>query len=81
MKTLIRTPRDNHGVVFAGNAFLVIGGEGLKKTEKCTLESVPGFSGRPVWFMNCREEFISLQNFYSYPELLPVHDDFRLENC
>ena len=64
---MTRTPRDYHGVIFAGKAFLVIGGEDVKRTEKCTWDGQ---------FVTCRKEFMELESFYSYPELFPVNDDF-----
>ena len=33
----LKTARDGHGVIFNGEAFLVVGGRDEKKTEKCTL--------------------------------------------
>ena len=33
----LQTPRDGHGVIFDGDVFMIIGGEGNLKTEECTL--------------------------------------------
>ena len=43
----LKTRRSGHGVIFDGEVFLVIGGEGDKKTEKCKL-SGNGFF-KPHW--------------------------------
>ena len=74
--TLINGRRD-HGAIFDGEKFLVIGGDiggNPVKNEVCTL------SGST---MTCVEQSSSLDNYAYYPELFLVAEDFGkdLQNC
>ena len=53
--------------VFAGSAFLVIGGHGTHQTEKCQLTSGT---------MSCSTQEPTLDYHYKWPELILVEDDF-----
>ena len=67
--------RNNHGAIFEGNHFLVIGGDPYEdwhddnslKTEKCTLTG----SG-----MICEEQQPELEGYSEYPELFLVPGDY-----
>ena len=63
----LKNPRDEHNVVFDGSNFLVFGGSGTKKTEKCTILNNQ---------MTCTEQTPELTNFSIYPELFLVQIDF-----
>merc|ERR1711892_882316 len=58
--------RYGHNVIFDGAHFLVIGGLGTKKTEKCTL-----VNGQ----MTCAEQNSELSEYAFYPELYMVPSD------
>lgn len=64
------TKRQGHNVIFNGVHFLIVGGEGSKKTEKCQL-----VSGQ----MTCAEQSPELANYHYYPELTLVPVDFCKE--
>ena len=61
--------REDHGAIFDGIYFLIIGGYGETiKTEKCSL------SGST---MTCQQQQPELTEYQQYPELFLVPDNFR----
>ena len=62
------TGRAKHGAIFDGSNFIVIGGgSGRMKTEKCTL-----FDST----MTCQSQQNELTDYFDYPELFLVEDEF-----
>ena len=66
----LKVGRWYHNVIFDGEVFIVVGGSGSMKTEKCTL------SGST---MTCSEQTPTLTNYYAYPALVMVPEDFCTE--
>ena len=70
----LKTGRYGHGVIFAGEKFIVLGGQksggfddGPIKNEVCTLSGTS---------MTCEESSNSLKSYVNYPELFLVPEDF-----
>ena len=61
------TGRDFQGAIFDGTHFLVAGGLGSLKTELCSLADST---------MTCHQQQPELTNYYNYPELFLVEDDY-----
>ena len=66
----LKVGRWGHNVIFDGEVFIVVGGSGTMKTEKCSL------SGST---MTCSEQNPTLANYYWYPALVMVPEDFCTE--
>ena len=70
MVGILNKSRTWHNVIYDGNYALVVGGEGMFKTEKC-------------WFttegMNCSEQEPSL-NMYQNPGLFLVSSNYCVKN-
>ena len=65
------TGRFDHGAIFDGTYFLIIGGYDTHKTEKCSL------SGST---MTCQQQQPELTDYRAYPELFLVPGDFCKNN-
>ena len=63
----LNSARDGHNVIFDGAHFLVIGGYGTQKTEKCTMAN-----GQ----MTCIDQNPELTNYAYYSELYMVPLNF-----
>ena len=65
----VLTPRSSHGVIYTGQAFLVIGGrkrEGYKlQTEQCDIKND---------VLSCRYLPLTLKNFYFWPATVLIDD-------
>ena len=57
---------DQHNVIYLNGHFLVVGGSGQHKTEKCTL------TGDSQIAISCVEQEPELFSYQSWPELLPI---------
>ena len=66
----MKTSRYAHNVIFDGRHFLVIGGYGTKKTERCTIKQDE---------MTCVEQAPELTYYARYPELFLVPDNYCKE--
>ena len=66
----LNSGRHAHNVNFDGAHFLVVGGYGTRKTERCTMAN-----GQ----MTCIEQNPELTNYSYYPELYLVPIDFCKE--
>ena len=66
----LKSGRHGHGVIYDGKAFMVIGGNGSYKTEKCLL------SGTSI---TCTEQTPTLENYDITPALIMVPEDFCTE--
>ena len=64
----MKTTRAYHEVILIGNRFMLIGGDYIKKNEACQL-----FYHQ----FNCTEFSSSLQDYFSFPILYLVDDDYR----
>ena len=60
-----------HGVVVVDERFLVVGGNGEQYTESCVINNDDDFE--------CTNQESKLTNYYNYPILTTVSDDFN--NC
>ena len=63
----LKQGRRGHAVVFDGTQFLVIGGNGVLKTENC----VP--TGDTI---TCTQQQLGLDNYGYFPELMLVADNY-----
>ena len=63
----LNSARSSHNVIFDGAHFLVIGGSGTQKTEKCAMAN-----GQ----MTCAEQTPELEMYANYPELYLVPLNF-----
>ena len=63
----LKQTRYGHAVIFDGFQFLVVGGSGDFKTENC----VP--NGTTI---TCSEQQLELINYYCYPELMLVDENY-----
>ena len=59
--------RNGHNVIHLNGFFVVVGGYGTKNTEKCEFNNDQ---------MICHPQSPSLTDYYGYPELMTVADDF-----
>ena len=59
--------RNGHNAIHLNDIFLVVGGDGTKKTEKCEYKN-----GQMV----CHSQSPSLTNYKYTPELMTVSNDF-----
>ena len=66
----LKVGRAYHNVIYDGEVFIVVGGSGSMKTEKCSL------SGST---MTCSEQSPVLTGYYLYPALVMVPEDFCTE--
>ena len=66
----LKTGRYYHNAIYDGEVFIVIGGSGSRKTEKCSL------SGST---MACSEQSPTLVNYYVYPAAIMVSEEFCTE--
>ena len=57
------TARHGHNAIYDGSTVLIVGGNGTKKTEKCTITNNQ---------MTCTEQTPELTNYFVYPELFLV---------
>ena len=67
----LKMARYAHNVIFDGRHFLVVGGYGTKKTERCTITEERQ--------MSCVEQTPELTDYAYYPELYLVSVDFCKE--
>ena len=63
----LKTGRYAHNAIFDGENILVVGGDGTKRTEKCSLSN-----GQ----ITCSRQSPELADYYEYPELFLVPFDF-----
>ena len=60
--------RGAHGVIYEGSSFLVVGGDGVRKTEKCVLNGTA---------MTCTEQQSpALDNYKYFPALFLTVDNY-----
>ena len=65
----LNSARDGHGVILVENTFMVIGGSSTKPNEACQLNN-----GQ----FTCESKTSSLNDYYFYPLLFLVSDDYKL---
>ena len=65
----LNSSRHAHGVIQAGNTFMVIGGGGVRKNEACVLNN-----GQ----FTCEEKTSSLESYAYYPLMSLINDTFGL---
>ena len=64
----LNSDRLRHNVIFDGTYFLVVGGEGSKKTENCVLDET---------VMTCTEQDSDpISDYVEYPALFLTADDY-----
>ena len=63
----LNSARYGHGAILVGNTVTVVGGEFTKRNEACNLDDEQ---------INCTELSSSLTNYWWYPILHPVDEDY-----
>ena len=63
----LNSDRRGHGVIYDGSTFLVVGGDGRKKTENCVLDGT---------VMECTEQESYLYDYYRFPALFLTDENY-----
>ena len=66
----LKVGRYGHNIIYDGKDFIVVGGYSSMKTEKCSLSGLK---------MTCTEQQPTLTDYYLYPALVMVPEDFCTE--